>query len=343
MPERSGTPLLLAFGLVALGCARGVDGPTSPTPRAPAARKASEPPLQLPADAATQRLALIDRLLFAWDDAQRAGRTAEADALALRLRTTVDGGWADVRGAFEGTRGEEGRYLATMALAFASAPEATGLLVGRLDERDPAWVSNLLTALSVRRDPATPLVPVGRFVAAQHEDVRRAAPLALARVLEARRRAGMAPDAQVEAQVLPHLASMTQSRDGITRLNAARALGELSIPGAAPALLPLLKDGHDRIRVGAAAALARRGDRDGAVEVVRLLNETREPGKAEIAAVLAVYAGALAGAPLPDADRARLGTNAMGWLRWFNEWNAAHPAPPGPPPPGSGSAAPQRG
>jgi hypothetical protein len=302
----------------------------APEPRAAAAKPAAKPPPPvMPDDPRSLKLARIARMLEAWDESQGTGDDRRARAFEVRLRQEVDAAAEEVRQAFRGETGDEGRYLATMALGFSSGADATGLLVDRLGDRDPRLVANALIALKLRADPATPLVPIARHVGSGSLDVRRYAPLALANVLAARRKAGVAPDVRLEARVGPDLAAQAEDRDALSRLHVARALGELSIPGAAPTLLVLIRDQHPRVQLGAAEALARRGEPDGLVEVVRLMEAAPKDGKAPFAEILFLYAERLTGAPLSAADRERLGTSGIAWLRW----NAARApaAPPAPP------------
>lgn len=324
--------LATAFVLLT-GCAQGVTRPaTSPAGKSTAATKAAERPPTVLTDPSMIRLARIERLLLAWDQSQGAGRTAEAEVLAGRLRAEVDAGDADVRAAFDGAHGSEARYLATMALGFASAPDATALLVERMTDGEARLVANALLALRVRRDPATPLVPLAHYVGSQDPNVRRYAPLTLAHVLDARRAAGVPPDGALEVRVLPRLAHQVRDRDGAVRLHAARALGALQIAGAAPALIPLLADHREEVQLAAASALARRGEREGMLEVVRMLNEASVERRPPIAEILVRYAENLTGTPLPAADRERLGTSAVAWMRWHTEWERTHPAPAAPSP-----------
>ena len=309
------------------GCAEGVNrAPTAPTAERGAKRSkasganADQPP-QVLTDPALIRLARIERLVLAWDQAQGEGRAADAEGLAGRLRVEVDAGDADVRAAFDGAHGLEPRHLATMALGFSSAPDATALLVERLNDAEARLVANALLALRVRRDPATPLLPLVHYVGSADHQVRRYAPLALAHVLDARRAAGMPPDAALEARALSRLAAQARDRESGVRLHAARALGALQVPGAGPSLVALLGDHRPEVALAAASALARRGEREGMLEVVRLLNEAPEERRAPIAEALGRYAESLTGTPLPAAERERLGTSAVAWMRWHTEWD----------------------
>jgi HEAT repeat protein len=321
--------LALALLAAAPGCAgQRVSGGAAPAEPAKKATPQPPPPPLMPDDPRSLRLAKIARMLEAWDESQGTGDERRAAAFAAHLKQEVDAGSEDVRAAFRGETGDEGRYLATMALGFASAPDATGLLVERLKDDDPRLVANALIALKLRADPSTPLIPVARHVGSGSKDVRRYAPLALAHVLDARRRAGVAPDVAVETRVGPMLAKQAEDRDALSRLHAARALGELSIPGAGPTLVKLVRDEHDRVRMGAAQALAGRGEPEGFADVVKLLDQATAEEKPVIAQILFLYAERLTGTPLTEAEKEKLGMSPIAWLRWNAARIKAAPTPP---------------
>lgn len=313
--------LLLVLG----ACAQRVGGSTSPArgqATAPAGAALETP--GAPVDPRTQRLAELDRLLVEWDRAQVQGRTAQAAETAQHLRTAADAAWSDLVAAHGGQSGDDGRYLATMALGFSGRAEATGLLVESLKSPDPRLVANALIALKLRADPATPVLPVAFYVGSAQADVRRYAPLALAHVLEARRGAGQAPDLDLEARLLPRLSPSLRDRDVLVRLHAARLLGEFSSAESLPPLRVLLRDPSTRIQLAAGAALARRADPDSFPEVVRLLHQAPESGKTLVTPVLALYAERLSGAPLADEERRRMGVSGIAWSRWYADWHRAH-------------------
>lgn len=325
--------LALAVGALA-GCAQrplSPTGPARPDPAAldPARRTAAPPPAravaQDPADPLVKRLGSIDRLLVEWDQAQGEGR-GEAQGLAARLRGEVDAAWSDVVAAHDGQGGEDGRYLATMALGFASRPEATPRLMGTLEATDPRLVANALIALKLRADPATPLPALAFYLRSSDKDVRRYAPLALAHVLEARRRAGAPADAGAQGSIYDRCLPSARDADVLVRLHTVRLLGELDLPEAATTLRAILADPSTRIQLAAASALARRGEAAAFPEVVRLLHEAPDRGKPLVASILVAYAERLAGAPLALADRERLGTDSLAWSRWYGAWQKTAPA-----------------
>ena len=317
VPRRTAVLWLALLAGALGGCAQGVD--RAPKPSAPkSAPRAPQAPTVL-TDPALIRLARIEQLVLAWDQAQGEGRAQDADAFAARLRAEVDAGDADVRAAFDGAHGIEPRFLATMALGFSSAPDATALLVERLNESEARLVANALLALRVRRDPSTPLLPLAHYVGSEDPRVRRYAPLALAHVLDARRAAGVPPDAEMEARLVPRLAARAKDRDAAVRLHVARALGALRADGVGAVLLPMLRDHRPEVALGAASALARRGEPGGMPGVVQLLNDSPSDRRPPIAEALVRYAETLTGAPLPASERERLGVSPMAWLRWHNE------------------------
>lgn len=324
--------LALALGAQA-GCARRPLAPTGPARPDPAGLDPAQPTgapsparvaAQDPSDPLVQRLGSIDRLLVEWDQAQGEGR-AEAQGLAARLRSEVDAAWIDVLAAHDGQGGEDGRYLATMALGFASRPEATPRLVRTLEAADARLVANALIALKLRADPATPLPALAFYLRSADKDVRRYAPLALAHVLEARRRAGTPADAATEGSLYDRCLPSARDADVLVRLHTVRLLGELALPEAATTLRAILADPSTRVQLAAASALGRRGERAAFPEVVRLLHEAPDRGKPLVAAILATYAERLTGAPLPAAERERLGTDSLAWSRWYGAWQKTAP------------------
>jgi len=271
-------------------------------------------------DSEDATLAELDRLLARWDEAQGGGRVAEADVLRAQISGRVDGAFVLLLGAARGERGQAGSYVGTMGLAFSHRPEATTVLTERLAERDTRLVANALIALKLRADPATPLAPIVAHVASPLADLRRYAPLALAHVLEARHRVGQASEPELLAQALQRLLRIKQDQDPHVRLHTARALGELRLPEAEAALLPMLDDTSSRVALGAAAALARCGGRPGFERVVHLLHNSSAEAQPLLAATLMGYAERLQGAPLSAAELRYLGSSAPAWARWYAEF-----------------------
>jgi HEAT repeat protein len=311
---------LLATALSACGCQGGA-GTAAPTasvsPRSEAAavpRPADDPRL----GPYMERFARVEGEIARWDALRADGRAAEADALAMDVRRDVDASYADFERAAGGSLGPHAQYLGVSALGFASAPQATTALVGRLRDGDAQLVGNALIALSVREDAATPLPPVIAHVGPDRPlPSKRYAPLVLAHVLEARARAGAAPETALEVEALARLRPMAVDQDPIARLHVAKALGALRVPGAVEPLNVLVGDPQMRIRWAAAAALERQGDPLGFPGVVRLLHEVAPESKSVIRDVLVSYAGRLQGRPLSPTELASLGTGARAWSQWF--------------------------
>jgi HEAT repeat protein len=327
-----GASLLLAAAALALlpACRSNVspDAPAAPPARTPLEAPPRTPPPPIAEDPGDVALAEIDRLVKQWDDAQAEGRVADASRLHAQLAQRATAEHDALASAARGARGQAGGYVGTMALSFSRRPEATAVLVERLDSRDPRLVANALIALKLRADPATPLEPLLAHLGSGNADVRRYAPLAFAHVLEARRAAGVPPDAALEARALAPLAAGARDRDDALRLHAARALGALSVPGAEPPLLSLLEDSSRRVGLGAARALAARGAPEGFAGVVELLHHVDPQAKPLVAAVLVIYAERLQGRPLTQAEQQQLGTSPIAWSRWHGAWLRAQPAAP---------------
>lgn len=284
---------------------------------------------QAPAVALTpeeRRLGDIDLRLAAYDVAQAEGRVQEAEARAAGLAQAVEADFDLLAGAARGAQGPEGAYVGTMAMGFARRPAATVVLVERLAERDPRLVANALLAVKLRADPATPLGALGRHVASRDADVRRYAPLAVARVLEARRRAGLAPDPVAEDELLQRMTATLADQDPLVRLHTARALGELADRRAIDLLMRLLEDASERVRLGAAVALGKHGHGPGFVRTVQWLEQAADEDKPLFAAALAAHAARLQGRPLSLEEERALGVSAPAWARWYAAWQARAPA-----------------
>jgi HEAT repeat protein len=278
-------------------------------------------------------LAELDRLLALWDAAQAEGDLREAERLQAELTRRVDASFDLLVAVARGARGQAGVYVGTMALGFAPASRpATEVLVERLREQDPRLVANALIALKLRADPQTALRPLVTHLASASADVRRYAPLALARVLEARRVAGLPADGALEAEALRRLASQTRDGDALVRLHTAKVLGELRLPAAVDVLLGMLDDTSERVRLGAAAALARHGSRPGFERTVHLMHEMRPEAQPLMAAVLVTHAERLQGRPLSPEEIRALGASAPAWARWYADFVQRESAAPAAPP-----------
>lgn len=284
---------------------------------------------RVPARALTdeeRRLGDLDLRLAAFDAAQAEGRVDEADVRAAELVRRVEADFALLEAAARGAHGADGAYVGTMAMGFSRRPAATAVLVERLADRDSRLVANALLAVKLRGDPAMPLGAVGVHVASRDADVRRYAPLAVARVLEARRRAGSAVDATAEEELLQRVKATLADQDPLVRLHTARMLGELSDRRAVDLLMRLLEDASERVRLGAAVALGKHGHPPGFLRTVQWLHEAADEDKPLFAAALAGHAARLQGRSLSNAEEQALGVSAAAWARWHAALPAVAPA-----------------
>ena len=217
----------------------------------------------------------LDTMVRAWDEAQGASELGQAETLRWQLTAEVDGNLPAVLAAAQGASGPAAQMVAVSALGFATDAQATGVLIRATGGPDPRLVGNALIALSLRKDPNTPLGPIlGRMTRDAHQDVRRFAPLALANVLHARRDANLGAEPGTRGTALKRLSALAGDHDGVVRLHVAKGLGAIGHPGAVDVLSRLIEDERIRVRFAAAAALERTGDPRGFPMVVRLLHET---------------------------------------------------------------------
>lgn len=325
--SRSGRPVawltlsVLVAGLAA--CNQTPSGNTSTSARAkperrPQVLRPSEDPRVQPY---LDRFQRVEVMLTRWDALRADGRTQEADGIAQRIRAEVDPAFPDFERGSTGELGPHAQYLCVSALGFSTQARATEILVQRLADRDARLVGNALISLGIRADPRTPIEPLFKFIGpAMPQEPRRYAPLALAKVLEARASTGQPADPGLEAQALGHLAPMAVDRDPIVRLHVAKALGAIRSPGTSEYLRVLAGDPQMRIRWAAAAGLERQGDPLGFPEVVRLLHDAGNESKHVIRDVLISYAAKLQGRPLTPQEVERLGIGARAWSQWYTTW-----------------------
>jgi HEAT repeat protein len=337
-PGPRGSSLVAIALLATAGCKSSPQAsarsPQAGTPPPDAAASAAVEPSLLPRtsnDATSERYFRVDSLVAQWDASQADGRDAEAAGLATKVGEEVDADFALFASAARGDQGLRAQSLAVKALAFSTRPEATDLLVTRLGDSDPDLVANALIGLKLRADPATPLPPLLRLLRSPSTSHRRFAPLALANVLLARERAGLALEPDFAGQAATGLVGLVQDRDPLVRLHAAKAMGALRRPEATDFLVLLLKDDHPRIRVAAAAALERVGDPRAFPKVVELLDRSDDATKPLVRDVLVSYAARLQGSPLAPVEVESLGTSPREWDRWFAARSTGR-VPSGPPP-----------
>jgi HEAT repeat protein len=321
-------PLLLpALAAVALGATGCRSSTPAETPRSAGSSGVLKPILPNPIGSAQgERYFRVDTLISQWDAAQAEGRDAEAAALATRVGEEVDADFAGFVAASRGDQGLRAQSLAVKALAFSKDPMATQHLADRLGDQDADLVGNALIALKVRSDLTTPLPPLLKLLRSPVTSHRRFAPLALANVLLARERAGIALEQAFVDPAVTGLVGLVQDRDPVVRLHAAKAFGALRRPEANDLLVLLLKDDHPRIRVAAAAALERIGDARTFPQVIGLLDASDAETRPLVRGVLVSFAGRLQGAPLSPEVVASLGDSPRAWDHWFATRSPA-PAP----------------
>jgi len=249
-----------------------------------------------------------EALITTWDNLRADGRTAEARGLEPQIREEVDRKFATFVQGASGALGPHAQYLSVSALGFSANPQATRVLVQRLLEKDAELQGNALIALSVRADPNTPIdALLNRTSPAMPVSVKRYAPLALAKVIEARRRAGMPENGGVTQQALARLGAL---------------------------------DPQMRVRWAAAGALEALGDPRGFPGVVRLLHDVAPDSKHIIRDILASYGGRLQGRPLTSAEIQSLGIGPRAWSQWYTVWRRSRGIGPGQPIQANGAIAP---
>ena len=268
-----------------------------------------------------QQFARVEAMITRWDSLRANGRNPEAEALAPSITEAVD---ADYQTYLRGARGDLGlhaQYLSVSALGFASNPGATSALVQAVAGRDGKLAGNALIALSVRADPNTPVdLLINRIGPAQPLEVKRYAPLALAKVWEAQALAGMPASQGQERMAMARLGAIVVDQDPITRLHVARALGAMRIRGTYEYLKVLTGDPVMRVRWAAASALERRAEPQGFPTVVKLMAEVAPESKHIIRDILVSYAGRLQGRPLTQQEVVSLGMGPRAWNQWFFDW-----------------------
>ncbi len=278
--------------------------------------KPSEDPRVQPHMAQMQR---VEALIQRWDDLRANGRNPEAEALEPQIRREVDADFATFERATTSELGPHAQYLAVSALGFSGNPRATGLLVNRLGDRDARLVGNVLIALGVRADPNTPQdIIVARVSPNVPISSKRYAPLALAKIMDARAQANIPVNVAQEQVLLGRIGTIVTDHDPITRLHAVRVLSALRIPGSFEYLRVLAGDPVMRVRWAAAAALERQGDPRGFPQVIRLLSEVAPDSKSVIRDLLISYGAKVQGRPLTQAEQDSLGSGPRAWSQWYS-------------------------
>ena len=321
--------LLLAPALAALpGCNQGRAAKDA------AAAEAAAKPLKPAEDPRVQphmdTFARAESLITRWDALRGDGRMMEARTLEPQIQSEVDGSFPTFVEGAQGRLGPYAQYLAVSALGFSARPDATTILAQAAGGRDPKLAGNALIALGVRQDPNTPMdVLLNRTSPAMPPAVKRYAPLALAKVLEARTRAGYPVNSGVQQQSIARLGALAVDPDAIVRLHVVRGLQATQSPAAYDYLAVLVGDPQMRVRWAAAGALERLGDPRGFPGVVRLLHDASPDSKHVIRDILVSYAGRMQGRPLTQQEVDSLGVGPRAWSQWFTEFRRARGIPAG--------------
>ncbi|MBW2373124.1 MAG: HEAT repeat domain-containing protein [Deltaproteobacteria bacterium] len=281
-----------------------------------------------------QQFARVEAMITRWDSLRANGRNPEAMALAPSITQSVDADYGTFERAARGELGLYAQYLAVSALGFATSPAATQVLVEQVAGRDGKLAGNAFIALGIRADPNTPVdLLIARLGPTQPLEVKRYAPLALSKVLDARTAAGMPSNQAQERQAMARLGAIVVDPDPITRLHVAKAMAAMRVQGTYEYLRVLTGDPVMRVRWAAASALERQGDPRGFPAVVQLLAEVAPDSKHIIRDILIAYAGRLQGRPLTGGEVASLGIGPRAWSQWYHQYTrtrgaGATPAPP---------------
>lgn len=309
--------LLLAVFLPACQSGNAGSGRTAKREKEQVLRPQQDPKVQ----PYLEQFARVEAMLLRWDSLRANGRNPEAQSLAPSITQAVDADYPTFERAARGELGLHARYLAVSALGFASAPGATAVLAEQVAGRDGRLAGNAFIALGVRADPNTSVdLIIARIGPTQPLEVKRYAPLALGKVLEARAAAGMPVSQGQERQAMARLGAIVVDPDPITRLHVAKALSAMRIRGTYEYLRVLTGDPVMRVRWAAAAALERQGEPQGFPAVVKLLSEVAPESKPIIRDILISYAGRLQGRALTRSEIESLGIGPRAWSHWFSTW-----------------------
>lgn len=213
----------------------------------------------------------LEQLIPAWQSEQRANRARPIEnVVSIKVITHFD----QVLEVFS-TGDRNRRLVAAWALGFSRVPEnsrglvsphpqAVGVLVAALDERDDELLRNVLLALWKLGDHSVPSGPLLDLLVQHHDaEVRGSAALALQTVLTAQTASQAADAVQValtdaEAKVRLHATSIArrfpqpgttariqqllpQETSPLVRANMALALGAAGARAAGPALVGMLR------------------------------------------------------------------------------------------------------
>lgn len=315
--------LALVLGLAPSACRSGGTQAGSKSAQGEVLKPADDPQVQ----PHLQSFARVEAMITRWDSLRANGRAQEANSLAPSITQSVDADYATFENAARGGLGLHAQYLAVSALGFASSPSATQVLTQQVAGRDGKLAGNAFIALGIRADPNTSVdLIIARIGPTQPLLVKRYAPLALGKILDARTRAGFAPNQGVERQAMVRLGAIAVDPDPITRLHVANAMSAMRVADTYDYLRVLTGDPVMRVRWAAAAALERQADPRGFPAVVQLLSEVAPESKHIIRDILISYAGRLQRRPLTAAEVESLGIGPRAWSQWFNVWERSQGA-----------------
>ncbi|MBN2491435.1 MAG: HEAT repeat domain-containing protein [Planctomycetes bacterium] len=250
--RRADVPALVLAALLA-GC-------SSPPAEAPPPAEVADPPrfrvgTEEPGAAMNFGRETDPVQLFVQLDRQlRNARDPASNVLVVRniapvLARYVDANVDLILAALDGDN-ERHRLVAAWALGYAGDPQVTRRLLGLLADPSPKVRANALHALSLRRDPATPLAPLLAGFADDDAGVRCNAARAVREVL--------APGTGTEA-IVP-LTGLVRDEDPMVRLAAVGALGRIARPECLGYLVGALSDKTPLVRTQAALALGKSSD-----------------------------------------------------------------------------------
>ncbi len=170
---------------------------------------------------------------------------------------------------------QEARRAAARSLARIATPNVLPLLVGALDEPDPAVLLGVIEGVKVVR-ARTALPKLKTILAA-----RRDQPAVVKGILDA---LGEIGDPEAVPILVEFLAGSHPEADHAARWSAANSLGKLGRPEASGALVALLEDQFTDVRQTAVEALGRIGDAGASEALGRTVRQDKDPVVRELAA-----------------------------------------------------------
>jgi hypothetical protein len=242
-----------------------------------------------------------DRLFIQLDRQLRNARDPASNALAVRnmepvLRRYVDTNFDLIVQGLEGHT-ERHRLVAAWALGYSGEPRATRILLDLLGDPSPKIRANALHALSVRRDPATPLAAVLDCFGDEDAGVRCNAARAVRELVS--------PGQGAEA-IVP-LTGLVRDDDPLVRLAAVGALGRIGRPEGLGYLVGALGDKTPLVRSQAALSLGKSRDPAGVSHLMLALRSEMNP---LVLSSIIKALEALTGQRFESRDE---------WLQWWKE------------------------